>query len=167
MLINEDEVKKRLNNPLNLLNRVKNNEFDSKRKNAMSLFVKPAAVVQESIVSPFRETITVVEDKEDNKPSESAEDFVKDLDEKVKLALAHDNALELMTNSIDMLKTKLNDVKPEKIPAIINAAGKVVESIRKERIEINKINKGQDVHHHFYMPVQRKVEDYEIVEVSQ
>ena len=65
-----------------------------------------------------------------------------------------------------MLALKLDEVKADKLPSVITAASKVVESIRRERMELNKSSKGKDVHYHFYNTEQRKISDYEVIEVS-
>jgi hypothetical protein len=87
-------------------------------------------------------------------------------DSQIKLGLAHDSALSLLTDSITAMQTKLDDVKADKLPSVISAASKVVEGIRRERNEANKNQQGKDVHYHFYTPIQRKVEEFEVIEVS-
>lgn len=94
------------------------------------------------------------------------DDLLEDSETNIKLATAHNNAVKLLHNSIDMLSTKLDNVKADKLPSVIAAASKTIESIRRERNESAKQNKGRDVHYHFYTPVQKKLEDYEILEVE-
>lgn len=96
----------------------------------------------------------------------SVEHLLDNSETQIKLGLAHDNALNLLSNSINLLSAKLDDVKADKLPAAISAASKVVESIRRERNEATKNNKEREVHFHFYTPTQKKVDDYEIIEVS-
>lgn len=84
---------------------------------------------------------------------------------KIKLGLAHDNAISLLSESITRLRTDLERVDIEKLPAVINAAGKVVESIRRERNEVAKTGRDKEVHYHFYTPTQKKLEDYEVIDV--
>lgn len=162
-LINEEEVNKRLNSPLNLINKMRNG-MKPDRKNAMSLFVRPTLdVPKEVVVKKVREVpVASVEQKK-----LETSDVVDDADTKIKLALAHDNALKLTNKAIETLTNKLDDVSADKIPSVISAANKVVESIRKERIEKDKnYRNDQHVHHHFYMPEQRKIEEYEVIEVT-
>ena len=88
-------------------------------------------------------------------------------DSQIKLGLAHDRALELLNRSTNMLLEKLDDVSAAKLPSVISVASKTVESIRKERSEASKNNKDQSVHFHFYTPEQKKISDYEIIDVTQ
>lgn len=110
------------------------------------------------------ESIHVV--SEDSAKQPSIDNLLHNSDVQIRLATAHDNALEVLTRTINMMKDKLDDVKADKLPAVITATSKVVESIRKERNEQAKNSKGRDVHYHFYTPNQKKVSDYEVIEVS-
>ena len=49
---------------------------------------------------------------------------------------------------------------------MISAASKTVESIRRERNENAKQGKDREVHYHFYTPEQKKVSDYEVIDVT-
>lgn len=165
MLINDKDAIARLNSPMNLINQLRKT---SSRSSAMSLFI-PAASQQkkEKSFNPFIQD-KKIEVKEEHKEDQTTLDSIlKDSDSQIKLGLAHDKALELLTNSVNMLATKLDDVKADKLPSVISAASKTVESIRKERSEASKNNKDREVHYHFYTPQQNKVSDYEIIEVAQ
>lgn len=139
--------------------------------------------VKETIVSfnPFQKTALTVEKKESislqwepPKPPKVLEeiipvkldDLLDDGNTKIKLSLAHDTALQTLTESVQMLRSKLDDIKADKLPSVITATSKVVESIRRERVEINKGTKGKEVHYHFYTPEQKRLTDYEIIEVQ-
>lgn len=102
--------------------------------------------------------------------SESAEPQVEDLignvDTQVKLGLAHDKALDTLVCAVDLMKMKLDDIKPDKLPGVISATSKVVDQIQRQRIDINKNKGNRDVHFHFYTPTQKKLEDYTVVEVG-
>lgn len=164
MLLNDKEAVARLNSPKNLMNR-----FDkirsAPRKQAMSLFIKPAAT---QTTAPLRgmQPLDSVEESGD-KPSEpNLDNLLDDSDSKIKLGLAHDSALRLLNKSVTMLESNLDNVKPDRLPSVIAAAGKVVESIRKERSEQAKNTNGKDVHYHFYTPELRKVSEYNIIDVT-
>lgn len=92
--------------------------------------------------------------------------LLNDSEHQIKLSLAHDTALTLLTNSVSMLAAKLDDVKADKLPAVISAASKTVESIRRERLEVKKSGTEKEVHYHFYTPTQKKISDYEVIEVQ-
>ena len=169
--------------------------ISSSHSKAMSLFglsstsqVKPA--IQEKLISPAKDDfkpfnpfeniksvvtpILVNESVNEinlelsaNLPTQPTVDSILDnSDQHIKLSLAHDSALEVLNTSVAMLALKLDEVKADKLPSVITAASKVVESIRRERIELNKNGKNREVHYHFYTPEQRKISDYEVIEVS-
>lgn len=178
MIINEKETEARLNSPINLINKLKSN---GSRKSAMSLFIRPSfAKAEEKIIEP-RVDVKVEEKKEELKalvtfnPFETAkqftteakptiDDLIENNETQVRLAHAHDQALELLNNSVALLSTKLEDVKADKLPSVISAASKVVEGIRKERRELNE-SSDREVHYHFYTPEQRKVSEYKVIDV--
>lgn len=177
MLIKEEELNKRLNNPLNLINRMRNG-MNPQRNSAMSLFIKPTEekssvdiVRVPPVFNPFSNPATadssaLVPSDSESIDTPSSESIVKDMDDKVKLALAHDNALELLNSTLSQMKTKLPEMKASALSSVANSAAKVVESIRKERLAHAAANKDQDVHYHFYCPTQRKIEEYTVIEVN-
>lgn len=159
MLINEEEIKKRLNNPLNLINRMKEGLIPPVKKNAMDLFVKREGVV------------SVVEVKgrvETEKETPTSDDIIDDIDSKVKLATAHDRALDLLNCSLEKLHSKVenDEVKASSIPSIVASASKVITDIRKERVEREKNKGNENIHYHVYCPVQKSISDYEIIDVK-
>lgn len=163
MLVNDSEVNKRLNNPLNLINR----KIERTVKSPMSLFIRPTEGVPAQV--PARIT---PEEKPTEKPAEnnsitapSASDLVTDVDDKVKLALAHDRSIDLLNSAVEKLHGKIDEISAAKLPSVIAAASKTIEFIRKERLEKEKNNKNSDVHFHFYCPEQKKLSDYEVIEV--
>lgn len=158
MIVNESSAVARLNSPMNLMNKLKSISKTS-RSEAMSLFIPSAA-------SRVKETmISRVEEETEPKPIK-LDNILDNSESQIKLGLAHDRALELLNNSVSMLAAKLEDVKADKLPAVISAASKTVESIRKERAESSKNNKDREVHYHFYTPEQRKITDFEIIDVA-
>jgi hypothetical protein len=174
MIINEQEAVARLNSPTNLINKLKN-MTGAKRQSAMQLFgvgreKKEFLPALPAPFNPFQvqpqEAINLPVPTPTNLPDTTLDNILENHDSQIKLGLAHDNALVLLNNSVKMLADKLDDVKADKLPAVISAASKTVESIRKERSEASKNNKDREVHYHFYTPEQRKVSDYEVVEVQ-
>lgn len=178
MLINEEEMSKRLNNPLNLINRMRSGLRSEPRNNAMSLFIpssegKDSVVVREvpsllpapSSFNPFSKVPAEIIPSTETE-SVSSDDLIDSADSKVKLALAHNNAIELLNNTLDTMNKKLPEMKASALSSVANAASKVIESIRKERLEHAKNNKEENVHYHFYCPTQRKMDEYKVIEVS-
>lgn len=172
MLIDETEVEKRLNNPLNLMNRMRDGLSPAK-KEAMSLFVNKGKKEEERVEVSFSRSssnLAVVPPKITTPlPDDSfSSSEINDSDAKIKLAIAHDSALDLLTNSINSLKNKLgnNEIKASSIPSIITSASRVITDIRKERLERDKNKGSENVHYHFYCPTQRSISEYEVVEVD-
>jgi hypothetical protein len=167
MIINNDEASKRLNSPLNLINRLRESKTNAKAKAAMAIFIPPKGVMPSdtgSKQSVYKPEIAGVQHPAEN--TETLDQILENHEAQINLGLAHDSALKLLTNSISSLATKLDDVKPDKLPAAIMAASKVVESIRRERAEASKNNKDREVHYHFYTPEQKQLTDYEVIEVQ-
>lgn len=183
MIINEKETEARLNSPINLINKLKSN---GSRKSAMSLFIRPSFARAEETKMAVAEQpkVEILKKEEELKaivtfnPFEiakqesskavnkelSIDDLIENNETQVRLAHAHDQALELLNNSVALLSTKLEDVKADKLPSVISAASKVVEGIRKERRELNE-SSDREVHYHFYTPEQRKVSEYKVIDV--
>jgi hypothetical protein len=185
MLLNNDEAEKRLSSPLNLINKLKS--MNGSRKDAMSLFIKPKEEQRKDVISAAGttsvESAITGDDASSKKhaifnpfkslpqPSQSSsepilENILENHESQIKLGLAHDKALELLNRSVEMLSSKLDDVSASKLPAVISAASKTVESIRKERNEASKNSKDREVHYHFYTPQQNSLKDYEIIDVQ-
>jgi len=188
MIIGEKEAAARLSSPMNLLNRLK---AQKPKSNPMSLFIKPRCatsdfverenqeIIPVKVFNPFPVKAPVKASEEPQEPpaefphphsnepvQPGIDEIMDDSEAKVKLALAHDKAIDLLTKSVNTLANKLDDVKADKLPQVIAAASKTIESIRRERLEAIKNNAAKEVHLHFYTPQQKRVEDYEIVEVS-
>jgi len=164
MLIDNSEAEKRLNNPLNLMNRLRVGISPPKRQ-ALALFTGGAdrQETKVEVVIPESKVTTPLPSVEFDSGS------VNDSDAKIKLAVAHDSALDLLTSSIGVLRKKLgnDEIRVSAIPGIITSASKVISDIRKERLERDKVKGDQNVHYHFYCPNQRKIDEYEVIEVEQ
>ena len=175
MIVKDSDAIKRLDSPMNLINRLRR---PNKKDNAMSLFginksQKGIDIGTEEVkisFNPFQPLAPVTtapkKSLEIIKKETSIDSILENHDSQIKLGLAHDNALKLLNNSIEILATKLDDIKSDKLPSVIGAASKVVESIRRERSEAAKLGKDRDVHFHFYTPEQKAVSSYEIIEVQ-
>lgn len=196
MLIRNDEVEKRLNNPANLMNRLRgittsqNGSNDRVRNSAMSLFIRPSGNKQETnqsrlgsevshsdktFVNPFSKPTNNLpaapsqpieaelvsgDNKKESHPK--TDDLIENADSRIKLSQVHNDALDAMGSLITRVKNDADNVSVKSIPALVTTLSKVVTEIRKEQLEEKKINKGTEVHHHFYMPEQRKLDSYEI-----
>lgn len=214
MIIDDKAAAKRLNSPLNLINRL-NDQKNGRAKHAMDLFglnrsAAPQNGKKENNSSTseakcewsFQSNKTGTSNNPSTNPSTEiiprngshngynsinnegtqksngnenkehlegvkTDDLIDNADNQLELSQAHNNALKLMTASINQLSAKLDNVRADRLPAVITAASKVVENIRKERSEAAKGDKEKDVHYHFYVPVQKKIADYgEVIDVE-
>lgn len=213
MIIDDKAAAKRLNSPLNLINRLndqKNGRSAHRAQHAMDLFGLNRAShattensngkEKEKIEWSFQSNKAGTSNNPSTNPSTEiiprngshngynsinnegtqksngnetqqlqikTDDLIDNADNQLELSQAHNNALKLMTASINQLSAKLDNVRADRLPAVITAASKVVESIRKERSEAAKTDKEKDVHYHFYVPVQKKIADYgEVIDVE-
>lgn len=179
MIIKDKDAAARLNSPMNLVNRLKN--LSNTRKDAMDLFgvnrhkeeFKPKLpepqAPENTLFNPFSSSQVPSVIPSQTLPEQSTtslDNILENHESQIKLGLAHDNALSLLNNSIKQLAEKLDDVRADRLPSVIAAASKTVESIRKERNEQMKNNKDTEVHYHFYTPEQRKIETYEVIDVA-
>lgn len=172
MIIKDEDALKRLTSPMNLMNQLRNRT--DKKNDAMSLFGIGRKSVDVEVKKEEKASVTfnpfkpleVLENSAKQEPT-TLDNILEDHESQVKLGLAHDNALRLLNSSVEMLQNKLDDIKADKLPSVISAASKTVESIRKERAESTRNGKDLQVHHHFYMPEQRKVSDYNIIDVTE
>ena len=162
MIISDKSAIEKLNSPNNLIN---------KRLNAMSLFIPKKEVIKQEIIKQevFNPFLSIKKEdlSKQEKPSSplpGIDNLIENNETQVKLSLAHDSALGILNDSIKELSIRLPEIRADKLPSVITAASKVVESIRKERSENSRNGKDREVHHHFYMPQQKKLSDYEIVE---
>lgn len=174
MIVNDDDAKKRLESPLNLINRLRNS---SSRSSAMSLFgigrkedkreeIKEVKVSFNPFQPQASSSLSVVPQSTILEPPTKLNDILENSESQIKLGLAHDRALELLNRSVSLLSEKLDDIRADKLPTVVGAASKVVESIRRERNEASKNNKDREVHYHFYTPQQNKLSDYEVIDVG-
>jgi len=182
MIVNNKDAAARLASPMNLMNRLKDVTKSNERKSAMSLFIKPASPKKEEVkFIEIKKSFNPFQAKEESlvptfqtpqapylpESSESIDNIMEDHEAKIQLGLAHDKAVKLLNDSVAMLATKLDDIKADRLPQVISAASKTIESIRSERNEVNKNNKSdREVHYHFYTPNQRKLDDFEVIEVT-
>lgn len=165
MILSEKLAAERLASPLNLMNRLKSLSAATPKKDGMKIFFpSPASPIRENKTFAPKPQAPVNRDIE--RPVLEIENLIPNSDKQVELALAHDRALGLLNTAITTLATKLDDVKPERLPSVIAATSKVVESIRRERSEAAKQGANKEVHYHFYTPQQNKVTDYQIIDVQ-
>lgn len=180
MILNDKDALNRLGSSSNLMNRLSSLRSND-RKNSMNLFIPPSVgkKVDISIVKNEENDTEVTFIKKhvprdenieknnlNNLNSPVIEELIPNSDDQVKLALAHDKAINVMNSALATLEYKLDDIKADRLPSVITAASKVVESIRRDRIEASKVGANKEVHYHFYTPQQKTIDQYEIIDVA-
>ena len=180
MLVSDKEALERLGSPLNLMNRLSSAR---NKTNSMSVFGinnnHNNKIVRESTpaFNPFQRQVSLENTALIPAPSSSPisspepkqpnlDDLVNNSNSQIKLGLAHDTALEVLVDAVKMMKMKLDDIKPDKLPSVISATGKVVDQIQRQRIDANKGRDSREVHFHFYTPTQKTMEDYNVIDVG-
>lgn len=181
MIVKDNDAIARLNSPMNLINRLSSlRSSNNTRESAMSLFgvgrqtkINERSELEEVkvafnpfLASPKDEALASPEEPSQAESETSLDSILENHESQIKLGLAHDNAIALLNSSLSALSAKLDDVRADKLSAVISAASKTVESIRRERAESAKRGAERDVHFHFYTPEQKKISDYEVIEVT-
>ena len=108
MLLHEDELKRRIESPMNLLNRLKNvtNPHDPRR--------------------PLGNLIPSL--------PPSSEEIIDNLEEKITLGSIKGKAFGLMSSALDELKAKLPEVsRPEKLAAIASDMSKIINNTEQRK----------------------------------
>ena len=170
VIISDEEVEKRLNSPMNLMNRLKSSVKFGSRNNAMDLFTKRHQISEPQVSIPT-ESITIVDhsaalETTIESSTTTLDKIIQNSESQIKLGLAYENSIDILNRSIAMMATKLDDVSANRLPSVIKTASDVVNSIRQERNDSRKGEKDREVHYHFYTPQQKKVEDYTVIEVA-
>jgi len=166
MLLSDLEVNKRLNSPFNLINKLNENNGANRVSAAMSLFGigKPHSSKNEN--EQNTQKTETPPHKDDLSKVATLDNLIENHESQIKLASVHNKSLDLLTKSLDILSAKVDDIKADKLSAVVATASRVVEGIRKERAEASKNGQGREVHYHFYTPTQSKIEDYEIIDAT-
>jgi len=180
MIIKDLEAINRLNSPMNLMNRLSSLR-SQKKENGMNLFMPGANAganapkknipnenkiqAEPQAVSSFTPPENLTNLTSLTKQHPVIEQLIPNSTEQVKLNLAHDVALDVVNSAMSILSSKLDDIRADRLPGVITAANKVVETIRRDRVDASKL-KNQDVHYHFYTPQQKSLEQYEIIDIQ-
>lgn len=187
MLLNDKEANERLSSPNNLLNRLRSasGRQDNSKGKAMSLFgmgASPSSASQqvsriveqkkEEVVVSFKNPFSSI-DYDPTPPSIPAtipevkiDDLIDNADSKIKIETAHNEALDAMVKSVQQLKLHLSGMEnPVKLADVASKMSKIVSSIRAERMKIASEESTRSVHLHLYSPEQKKIEQFEAIDV--
>lgn len=137
MLLNDDEIAERIESPLNLLNRLRTT------LNRISPNPHPAKI---PCLPP------------------KAEDIISDLNEKLVNSTAKNKATSIMLAAMDELSTRISETKtPEKLADIAYNMRRIVSSEEQTRHNHSETT-AQII---IYAPQVQKIEDYEIIDVTE
>jgi len=137
MLLNDEEIKERIESPLNLLNRL---------KTSLTRTIAPHTPV--SIPSL---------------PPPSSSDIIDDLEEKISKSTVRSKAVGILTAAMDELKVRIPDVqKPEKLAQIAAEMAKVVSHQDNRNQGGEKLS--QII---VYAPQVQNIENYDIIDVAE
>ena len=136
------------------------NPFPAKSQSATALV--PSSVIIDRPQIPVAPTIPT-----EDSPTSKLDELLDNADSNIKLGLAHNKALDTLSNAIDEVKIRIPEIKADKLPSVITAMSKVVSDIQRQRVENKKANvDNRSVHFHYYTPTQKAVTDYEVIEVG-
>jgi hypothetical protein len=123
--------------------------------------VKPEQkVVETQTIQP--EVMVIPEIVEANE-GPNLDSLLDNANSKIKLELAHNEALDTLVDSVKQLRANLaTEEKPAKLADIASKMSRIVDQIRAER---NKSSSGKTVNIHLYNPTQRSIKEYQSVEV--
>lgn len=149
MILSDTEITTRLESPLNLLNRLRAITNSNSGKHNLP-FCPPAANHKTNIIG-FPPTV---------------DEIVEDSQGKIKLSLAHNQALEILSQSMTQLQERLPEVeKAEKLAAIANDMNRIVNNINDAR----RARAGDDrrVQIVVYAPQIVAEHEFEVIEVRE
>ena len=173
MLINNSDAERRLTSPNNLINRLRSGKTSSNNgTRAMELFgiasQRPSAGFNpfqtnnsKAIVKQPEPTVAVASEAQ---PQTTIDELSNELNNKLSLELAHTTALETLVTTVNRLKEAVGAMdSPTKLADVAFKMTRVVEAIAEKKDRT--VKKEEQVHYHFYMPEQNKIESYGVIDV--
>lgn len=170
MLLKSLEVDDRLASTDNLINRLRHSQVSSLRK-----VIDVTPVVDESDLAKHklseRELAVierVLEEDSDSVPAQKAtepnlNDLIPDAVDKIKISLAQNTAIDLVQDSLNQLRLRIEEVdKPEKLGRIAADASKVYTNLRPK--EDNAPVRGSVI---IYKPVVADISNYQIIKAAE
>lgn len=138
MLLTDDEIRERIESPLNLLNRLKNASRPDKSNS------DPQG--QSPCLPP------------------KSEDIIEDLEDKINNTTARSKAMGLMLSAMDELKQRLPEIqKPETLANLAYNMSRVVSSQEQNRNNHASVASQIIV----YAPQVQRLENYDIIDVTE
>lgn len=101
-----------------------------------------------------------------NSEAITTDDILDNVDSKLKIETAHNEALGALVDSVKQIRLSLPTLdNPSKLADIAAKMGRIVDSIRQERVSVNKVNKDSNIVIHLYAPEQKQLEEFETIDV--
>ena len=143
MLLTEEEVNARLESPDNLINRLRR---VTEKPTGLSIFGVPTVAKPSSCVST----------------PPPVENLVEDLERRIKTANIHEKALDLLSDSIDELKSRLPEVdSPKALASVAKDMGVIVKNIEQTENERRSLRTSSNkIEFVFYAPTILKESDF-------
>ena len=138
MILNDEDLKERIESPANLLNRLRTT---LSRSNPSNL----------PVINPST-GIPCLPPKSD--------DIIPNLSDKIKETAVRGKAIGILSDAMDEIKLRMSEMKPEKLAYVCDAMARVIT--RHEESRMNSSNTSQII---IYAPQVQNIENYEVVEV--
>ena len=140
MILNDDEIKERIESPLNLLNRLR-----TTLNRASSIIPVPSGSTSIPQLPP------------------KSSDIIENLEDKINNTTARSKAMSIMLSAMDELDKRIPEIqKPEKLASIAAEMSKVI-SHQDSRSAGDKMTSQIIV----YAPQVQSIENFEVIEVSE
>lgn len=156
MILDQENAEDRLNSANNLINRLNlavrsNKKSDSGAASQVMRIPQPSSFDQQSPVLP-----------------PSADEIIDNIEHKLKMATAHDTALDVLVDTVNLLKHNLVNIdptKPERLSRIATDMAKVAHVIDEVRNGNGKNNHGAPTI--IYKPLMLQESNYQIIQVHE
>lgn len=160
MILDDKAADSRLNSPDNLMNRLK----AIKEKASPSVVLPPASQEKKEAL-PFKKSSRSSPALIPAIPP-TAEDLIDNLEAKILYGQAHEQALNLLVNSLGRLNERIEEVeKPEKLSSLAIDMSKILSSIKEAQSDHNR--DGNKVQINIYAPQFREVHEYETIQLTE
>lgn len=159
MILDDSEIDERLGSPKNLVNIIA-----LKRNGSAPRIPEKVNELLGRLRNTSEEKTAEIAEVFDVDSSQVLKQAKKDTSGRdIKIESAHDEALDLMVDSMRTLRTKLNDVdKPVQLSKIASDMSKIVGNLKSKTEEGNK----QQVQINIFTPATRKENEYETINLS-
>ena len=145
MILTDDDIKERIESPLNLLNRLKKITSGGKEHIHSPSLPSFPAVIKHPALPP------------------SADQLIENLDDKIAEASARSKAMNIMNLAMDNLQARIPEIqKPKELSDIANSMSKIISNQSQ-----NSASRGATSQIIVYAPQVQKLENFDIIDVTE